>query len=111
MPSICSPSFRTYILSLLLSASMICASGSTSTSVLDVALGSITPGALEDASSFVLRDEVDDEGLYDGDAAIGLVERGRSLRRLGALMLVLAVAGSPDAVVMPEAEDPDGPLE
>ena len=104
--SICSPSFSTYILSLLLRASKICASGSTSKDALVVAFGSIACGAPGDASSFVLREELDDVGLYDGDAAIGLAESDRSLWISGALMLTpAAVAASPDIVAMPEIDD------
>lgn len=71
-------------------------------SVLAVALGSI---ALEDDSSFALNDDVDEAGLYDGDAAIGLADSDRSVWISGALALVLAVAWSPAVVAMPEIGD------
>ena len=102
--SICSPSFRTYNLSLFLKASKI---GSTSTGVPLFVLGSIVPEALEDASAFILREEFDDVELYDGDATMGLGESERSVRKSGALILGLVVAASPDAVAMFVGGDPD----
>lgn len=106
--SICSPSLSTYILSFPLRASIICESAST-TSITEpaVALGSIEPEALEDVSDFVLREELDDVGLYDGDAAIGLTESDRSVRKSGMLWVELAVVASTDGVAMLESGDLD----
>ena len=87
---------------------MIWGSGSTSTTVPVVELASRGPAALEDDSSFVLREDVDDAGLNEGDAAMGLAESDRSVSVSDTLLLVLAVAASPEPVTMPVLGDPDG---
>ena len=107
--SICSPSFKTYSLSLLLSASRICGSGSTSTAV---ELGSIAPEALavEDVSGLEPSEDADEDGLQGGDVVTGLAECERESETSGVPVLGLAVACSADGVTMSGSGDPDGGL-